>query len=78
MVVMAAFCIQGDNIPDAVTMADRLQSWLNINQSVSCILFIRDLYYKLFMQAKKALEQQWIHPSSWSLMYGGPSPSNLF
>ncbi len=35
LVVMAAFCIQGDNVQDAVAMADRVDAWMNINASVS-------------------------------------------
>lgn len=34
MVLMVAFCNQGDNIPDAVTMAGRLHRWMNINKAV--------------------------------------------
>lgn len=39
LVVMVAFCIQGDNIQDAITMAGRLHSWMDINQKVILFFF---------------------------------------
>ena len=32
MVVMIAFCSQGDNIQDAVAMAARVDKWLHVNK----------------------------------------------
>ena len=37
LVVMVAFCIQGDNIQDAVAMGNRVDSWMDINRKVSSI-----------------------------------------
>ena len=40
LVLLVMFCSQGDNIPDAVSMATHLNGWLNL---VSCNVFIEPI-----------------------------------
>ncbi|KAJ7338666.1 hypothetical protein JRQ81_012568 [Phrynocephalus forsythii] len=66
LVVLLKFCSEGDNIPDALTLADYLNEWLqltaNQQQTGSCSL--QSLRWKI--------------PSSWKLLFGSGLPPALF
>ncbi|XP_077208930.1 proteasome assembly chaperone 2 isoform X2 [Paroedura picta] len=64
MVVLLKFCSEGDNIPDALVLADYLNEWLQIttNQSGSF----------------PAKSSKWKTPSSWKHLFGNGLPPSLF
>ncbi|XP_060100022.1 proteasome assembly chaperone 2 isoform X2 [Heteronotia binoei] len=64
MVVLLKFCSEGDNIPDALVLADYLNEWLQIttNQSGN----------------SPAKSSKWKTPSSWKLLFGSGLPPALF
>lgn len=66
MVVLIGFTSQGDNRGDAVLMASQLNQWLQLRQTQA----------GGGVQSTSAL---WLTPpSSWELMFGGPTHDELF
>lgn len=80
MVVLIVFCSQGDNIQDAVSLAEHLDQWISVTQHLvrtDNSIAWRYIQSPLQKHRDKA-GTQLLYPSSWSLMYGGPSPIDLF
>ena len=42
--MLVAFCSQGDNIPDAVAMANKLDSWIELKQKYKVIDTLCSVY----------------------------------
>nr|XP_056710517.1 proteasome assembly chaperone 2 [Euleptes europaea] len=63
MVVLLKFCSEGDNIPDALVLADYLNEWLQVTNQQS---------------GSSAKSSKWKTPSSWKLLFGSGLPPALF
>ncbi|NXX90076.1 PSMG2 protein, partial [Centropus bengalensis] len=67
MAVLLKFCSEGDNIPDAFTLVNYLNEWLQLIKSeVSASNNSTDI------------SSQWKIPSSWRLLFGNGLPPALF
>ncbi|XP_038602582.1 proteasome assembly chaperone 2 isoform X2 [Tachyglossus aculeatus] len=64
MAVLLKFCSEGDNIPDAIDLANYLNEWLQVLKTPS--------------NDPKAATPQWKIPSSWRLLFGSGLPPALF
>ncbi|XP_054840675.1 proteasome assembly chaperone 2 isoform X2 [Eublepharis macularius] len=64
MVVLLKFCSEGDNIPDALVLADYLNEWLQVTTYQS--------------GCSSAQSSKWKMPSSWKLLFGSGLPPALF
>ncbi|XP_042317864.1 proteasome assembly chaperone 2 isoform X2 [Sceloporus undulatus] len=64
MVVLLKFCSEGDNIPDALTLADYLNEWLHLTATQN--------------ESSSIKSSRWKIPSSWKLLFGSGLPPALF
>ncbi|KAM6455876.1 proteasome assembly chaperone 2 isoform 2-T2 [Liasis olivaceus] len=64
LVVLLKFCSEGDNIPDALALADYLNESLQLIAPQS--------------SSSQAKSSRWKIPSSWKLLFGSGLPSSLF
>uniref|UniRef100_A0A8D0HAL9 Proteasome assembly chaperone 2 n=1 Tax=Sphenodon punctatus TaxID=8508 RepID=A0A8D0HAL9_SPHPU len=64
MAVLLKFCSEGDNIPDAVALANYLNEWLQITERQS--------------SNPTAPTSKWKIPSSWKLLFGSGLPPVIF
>ncbi|KAL8182339.1 UNVERIFIED_CONTAM: Proteasome assembly chaperone 2 [Gekko kuhli] len=65
MVVLLKFCSEGDNIPDALVLADYLNEWLQVTTNQQS-------------GSSPAKSSKWKTPSSWKLLFGSGLPPALF
>ncbi|CAI5779773.1 Proteasome assembly chaperone 2 [Podarcis lilfordi] len=75
MIVLLKFCSEGDNIPDALALADYLNEWLQLtaNQVKVCQPTVN-----MESCSSPAKSSRWKIPSSWKLLYGSGLPPALF
>ncbi|XP_066481574.1 proteasome assembly chaperone 2 [Tiliqua scincoides] len=66
MVVLLKFCSEGDNIPDALALADYLNEWLHLTAN------------QQQPGSPASTSSRWKIPSSWKLLFGSGLPPALF
>ncbi|XP_028921737.1 proteasome assembly chaperone 2 isoform X2 [Ornithorhynchus anatinus] len=65
MAILLKFCSEGDNIPDAIDLANYLNEWLQVLKTPQS-------------NDPKAAPPKWKIPSSWRLLFGSGLPPALF
>lgn len=62
VVLLLVYCSEGDNTPDAILLADRLDEWLHLCQAPE----------------KGGERGPWQTPISWSLLFGNVPPTGIY
>ncbi|XP_077561298.1 proteasome assembly chaperone 2 isoform X3 [Haemaphysalis longicornis] len=66
VVLLLVYCSEGDNTPDAILLADRLDEWLHLCQPPAEGI------------ERSGRRGPWQTPISWSLLFGGAPPNTIY
>uniref|UniRef100_A0A023GJR2 Proteasome assembly chaperone 2 n=1 Tax=Amblyomma triste TaxID=251400 RepID=A0A023GJR2_AMBTT len=66
VVLLLVYCSEGDNTPDAILLADRLDEWLHLCQPPTD------------SSEQSGRRGPWQTPISWSLLFGGAPPTSIY
>lgn len=66
VVLLLVYCSEGDNTPDAILLADRLDEWLHLCQPPA------------EGSEQTGRRGPWQTPISWSLLFGGAPPNTIY
>lgn len=66
VVLLLVYCSEGDNTPDAILLADRLDEWLHLCQP------------QTDTSEQSGRRGPWQTPISWSLLFGSAPPTSIY